>query len=171
LTWYRIPVRVGFLIDRWQPDRGGAERAMADLAAWLAERGHEPRVLDVRAPFALTRGRRARALGQALVSAAQEAGCDVTVGIRHLPRVDLYWPHAGSHAEALRGARSARAGRLLAPEEVRAGGRHRTFLEMERELLEGGGARRIACVSRELAVRSRVDSPGPLGTPCRMTGA
>jgi len=109
----------------------------------------------VRAPFGLTRGRRERALGEALVAAAQEAGCDVTVGIRHLPRVDLYWPHAGSHAAALRGQRSARAGRLLAPEEVPVSGRHRSFLEMERGLLDGGGARRIACVSnlvlRELA--------------------
>ncbi|MFN0008150.1 MAG: glycosyltransferase family 4 protein [Planctomycetota bacterium] len=157
-------MRVGFLIDRWQPDRGGAERAMADLATWLEERGHEPRAFAmlgtgafdaVRAPFALTRGRRERALGHALVAAARKAGCDVTVGIRHLPRVDLYWPHAGSHAAALRGSQSAREGRLLAPQEVRAGGRHRTFLEMERGLLEGGGARRIACVSnlvlRELA--------------------
>lgn len=137
---------------------------MADLAAWLAERGHDPRVFAVegtgafhavRAPSAFTRGRRERALGDALVTAAREARCDVTVGIRHLPRVDLYWPHAGSHAAALRGSQSARAGRLLAPEEVRAGGRHRAFLEMERGLLEGGGARRIACVSnlvfRELA--------------------
>jgi glycosyltransferase involved in cell wall biosynthesis len=153
------PVRVGFLIDRWQPDRGGAERALADLARGLAERGHEPRVFalegvsepwpleTVRFPLALSRGRRERALGEALVAAAERAGCDVMVGIRHLPRVDLYWPHAGSHAAALRGVRSARASRLLAPEELRMTGRHRSFLDLERGLLEGGGARRIACVS------------------------
>jgi len=157
-------VRVGFLIDRWQPDRGGAERATSELAQGLAERGHEVRKFAaegtgeftaVRAPFAFTRGGRERALGEALVSAAEAALCDVTVGLRHLPRVDLYWPHAGSHAAALRGLRSARAGRLLDPGEVRARGRHAAFLALERELLEGGGARRIACVSslvrRELA--------------------
>jgi len=154
-------VRVGFLIDRWQPDRGGAERALAELAAGLAERGHDPRVFAaegtgeihrVRGGFALTRGARERALGEALAAAAQADSCDVTVGIRHLPRVDLYWPHAGGHAAALRGLRSAQRGRLLAPDEVRAAGRHRAFLDMERALLDGGGARRIACVS-ELVLR------------------
>ncbi len=139
---------------------------MADLAAWLAGRGHAvhafavegqgPGVFHpVRAPRALTRGARERALGQALVAAAEESGCDVTVGVRHLPRVDLYWPHGGSHAAALHGRRCASAGRLLPVSEVRARGRHRAFLEMERALVEGGRARRVACVSglvmRELA--------------------
>jgi hypothetical protein len=40
-------MRIGFLIDRWRPDRGGAERAMADLASWLADRGHDVRAFAI----------------------------------------------------------------------------------------------------------------------------
>ena len=33
-------MRVGFLIDRWQPERGGAERALAAFLTRSQERGH-----------------------------------------------------------------------------------------------------------------------------------
>ena len=102
-------MRVGFLIDRWRPERGGAEQAMAEFAAHLVRAGHDVRAFAlegggpgifhrVRAPFALARGSRERALGEALAAAAEGLGCEATVGARHLPRVDLYWPHAGGHA-------------------------------------------------------------------------
>jgi UDP-glucose:(heptosyl)LPS alpha-1,3-glucosyltransferase len=168
-------VRVAFLIDRWQPERGGAERAMAALAEHLEQGGHEVVALgrhgptkaypapgrfeSVRVPAwtYLSRAARERALGAALLAGAQEAACDVTIGVRHLPRVDLYWPHGGSHAATLAALMRARAfakGDPIPPEaDVEqvavdaARGRHRTFLELERRLLEGGGARRIVCVS------------------------
>ena len=139
---------------------------MTAFAAHLERRGHDvhafalagqgPGVLHrVRAPFAVARGARERRLGEALAAAADDAGCDATVGARHLPRVDLYWPHAGGHLAALHGLRCAQAGKLVPRGEVRVSGRHRAFLEMERGLLDGGRARRIACVSelvrRELA--------------------
>ncbi len=156
-------MRVGFLIDEWRPDRGGAERALAAFAAHLVERGHEvhafAREADPAAPgeahlvraSGATRAKRERRLARALVDAAGEAGCDATVGVRHLERVDLYWPHDGAHRETLQAQRRAR-GRSPEP---RWPGRHRAFLELEAQLLAEGGARVVACVSelvrRELA--------------------
>ncbi len=155
-------IRVGLLIDRWEPSRGGAERALAELARWLDARGMDVRVFAREADAPPTakfhrvgvdrrvlesRGAYERRLGDALLGAAGSERCDVTVGVRHLPRVDLYWPHAGSHFAALRGMRSARAGAWLDPSRVRVAGRHRAFLDLERELIADGGARRIACVS------------------------
>ncbi len=148
-------MRVGFLIDRWQPGRGGAERALQTFAQHLMERGHDVHVFaseidpettgvchEVRVSGA-TRGARERKLANALVEAADDAGCHVTVGMRHLPRVGLYWPHDGAHRATLRAQRLARS----LPPDPRWLGRHRTFLELEQRLLSEGQARVIACVS------------------------
>ena len=161
--------RIGFLIDRWEPERGGAERALARLARHLEERGHEVlafalsgskdapgELRRVRAGPRLGGLRRAafeRELGHALVDAARGAACDVTIGVRHLPEVDVYWPHGGSHLDSWL-ARHLAAGRQPPREPS---GRHRVFLDFERQLLAEGGARRVVCVSelvrRELAER------------------
>jgi len=173
------PLRVAFLIDRWQPERGGAERALAALAAHLESRDHEVVALGLYGPRPdhpapgrfervrvpawthLSRAARERALGAALIAGAAEQACDVTIGVRHLPRVDLYWPHGGSHAATLAAltraraaARAADKGETLPQSEEleadvveKARGKHRTFLDLERRLLEGGGARRVVCVS------------------------
>ncbi len=161
--------RIGFLIDRWEPERGGAERALAGLARHLEERGHEVLAFALSgardAPGELHRVkagprlgglRRAgfeRDLGPALVEAARAAECDVTIGVRHLPEVDVYWPHGGSHLDSWL-ARHLAAGRTPPREPS---GRHRVFLDFERRLLSEGGARRVVCVSelvrRELAER------------------
>ena len=169
------PLDVAFLVDRWQPARGGAERALAELAGSLAARGHRVRAfacegpragetapavewVRVAAPRAYTRGARERRLGRALVDAARAAGCDVTIGVRHLPETDLYWPHAGSHAAAHAALRASR-GRAAAPPH----GRHRAFVELERELLERGGARVVACVSE--LVRGELAQAYPTAAP------
>lgn len=142
-------MRVGLLIDRWQPTRGGAERALAQLAGFLEGRGHEvlafgvegprpgedaPGVFRPVRPRGATRGARERDLAELLLAAAAGAGCDVTLGVRHLPRVDVLWPHGGTHAGTLR---------ALGKWPL---GRHRTFLGLEREAFTAG-ARRIVCVS------------------------
>jgi len=149
-------LRVGFLIDRWDPRRGGAERAMAQLAEHLIVRGH--RVLAIACEHALdspgehvrvstwglTRSARERRLARNLVAAAREHHVDVTIGARHLYEVDLYWPHGGSHRVTLDAL--VRAGLMRQSHDLR--GRHKTFVELERELLERGGARKVVCVSQ-----------------------
>lgn len=155
-------MRVGFLIDRWDPRRGGAEALLARCAAQLEREGHEVLVLaDACADGATgrfervrargwTRAARERHLARALVAAAHERACTLTIALRHVPSADLYWPHAGL-VGAGRAARARAAGH--APRAL--GARERFQLECERDLLERGGARAIACVSplveRELA--------------------
>ena len=151
------PLVVGFLVDRWEPARGGAEAALAALAAHLEARGCDVRAFALRgAPGAPGRFQRVRlgvrrpgrvpherALGRALVDAARAAGCDVTIGLRHLPEVDLYWPHGGAHRRSVE-ARDRSRGR---EPRAKLGGRHAVYLEYEHALLAEGGARRVLCVS------------------------
>lgn len=149
------------MIDRWDPARGGAERAMALLARRAAERGHEVLVLCLdAAPGApgdvrrLARPRRPRgdlevAFARAAVAAAREARCDATLGIRHLEEIDVYWPHGGLHRATLAAGERSR-GRVAGGVSRALHGlsrRHRVFLRMEERLLAGGGARRVWCVS------------------------
>ncbi len=154
-------MRVGFLIDRWQPGRGGAERALARLARHLVERGHEVHAFGARGPApgeqapgvfhrvagrGFSRGARERALADAMLDAAQSLACDVTVGVRHLPRVDVLWSHGGSHAKTMEAVRCARGGNPPGPAPPR--GRHRAFLAFERALFAEGGARAVVCPSQ-----------------------
>ena len=155
--------RIGFLIDRWEPRRGGAEQALALLASYLEARGHHVLAFATQAaPDAPGEFRRVRsgpplgslwrtgferALGPALVHAARAAKCDVTIGLRHLPEVDVYWPHGGGHLPSWQARyrvtrQGAAAGDVPAPS-----GRHVVFLDYERQLLTEGGARRVVCVS------------------------
>ena len=163
---------VAFLIDRWEPERGGAERALATLASYLGARGHRvlafarraspgaPGEFHAVATGGWSRKARERALARALTKAAREAGADVTIGMRHLEEVDIFWPHAGAHA---RGLEAREAARQRAPrvkevelegekaaddDEPEASGRHALFIELESQLCEGGGAGRIVCVSK-----------------------
>jgi UDP-glucose:(heptosyl)LPS alpha-1,3-glucosyltransferase len=151
---YPARVRIGFLIDRWDPRRGGAEALLARCATHLESSGHEVLVFAdaceagavvrferVRAR-GWTRAARERYLAEALVEAARQRACTLTIALRHVPRADLYWPHAGL-VGAGRAARARAAGRA-APA---LGARERFQLECERALLERGGARAIACVS------------------------
>ena len=150
-------MKAGFLIDRWQPRRGGAEKALALLASHLEGKNWEVHAFGAKGPRegedapgifhlvkapGLTRARYERALGEALVRAAEKEGCEVTVGVRHLPRVGVLWTQNG----ILRNDYEGKA----------FGGKRRVFLDFEEALLAGGGARRVVCISgmvREEALR------------------
>lgn len=163
---------VAFLIDRWEPERGGAERALAALARHLGDRGHRvlafarraspdaPGEFHALATGGWSRKSRERALARALTAAAREAKADVTIGMRHLEEVDVFWPHAGAHVRGLEAREEARqrADRTedveedsSADEDGQPSGRHALFCELERQLCEGGGAGRIVCVSKLVA--------------------
>ena len=150
------------MIDRWQEERGGAERALFDFARHLVARGHEVHAFAGHGPargqdpvaifhrvrsHAWSRVGRERRLARALEAAALEAGCERTLGIRHLEHVDLFWPHGGSHQATLAALERAARGRRRTVDPLRPRGRHALFVELERKLAEDGGARAIACPS------------------------
>jgi len=163
-------LKVAVLIDRFLPEKGGAERALAHLIEALEEQGHAALVFGLEAsPSApgsfqrvdvphLARGKLERELALRSLAAAQDAGCDVTLGIRHLPEVDVYWPHGGLHRATLAAGEAAK-GRVAGTVSAvlhRVSLKHRTFLDLEEDLLARGGAGVIWCVSelvaRELSV-------------------
>lgn len=165
-------MRVGLLIDRWDAGRGGAERALDQLARYLVAQGDEVHVFAARevteAPGrfhavragGVTRGLRERRLGRSLIAAAQGVGCEVSLGVRHLERVDALWLHGGSHRASL-GARR-RAARSLFGREGRGAvvprGRHRVFDDLER-LAMSGGARRVLVPSAMVALELLTQYP------------
>jgi UDP-glucose:(heptosyl)LPS alpha-1,3-glucosyltransferase len=170
-------VRVALILDRWDPARGGAERAMAKLASHLVARGDEAHVFaaevrDVAPAVAHVvpwprrwRGAAEAEFGRRAVEAARAAGCDVTVGVRHLEEVDVYWPHGGLHAATLAAGERAR-GRIaggVARTLHRASLKHRAFLRLEETLLGDGGARVVWCVSP--LVRDEIASAFPVAAP------
>lgn len=156
---------VAFALDRWDPSRGGAERAFDLFARHLVRRGHDvticcleqrvdpleadadrPRCVKVAPPRigrSVMPGRFERVLGERLVAACEHECCDLLVGLRHLPRADLLWLHGGAHQATLE-ARARQRGKEL--DAARIKGRHRVFLALEQRLLEGA-ARRVVCVS------------------------
>lgn len=153
-------MRIGLLFDHWDPARGGAEAATAALVRHLITAGHEVHVfgltvgeyaagefhaLEVRSR---RRGELERELAERSLDAADSLGCDRTLAIRHTPRVDVYWPHGGTHVETLAARRRARARGLVgkARNLLPQGARHAEFLALEAELL-AGGAGRVWCVS------------------------
>jgi len=73
-------------------------------------------------------------------------GCAVTLGVRHLERVDLLWLHGGSHRATLEARRRAIAGGRAPAGPIALRGRHRVFDQLERAALDGG-ARRVICPS------------------------
>lgn len=99
-------------------------------------------------PRGISRSAYEASLAGKLVEAAKEQGCDITIGIRHLPEVDVLWLHGGTHLETLEATWLSRVkgregGKMPGPR-----GRHKVFLGLERESLGLGGARRVVCVSR-----------------------
>lgn len=178
-------LRIGILIERWQPERGGVARSLAELAARLLARGHDVHVFCEQGPRSglgapgiwhrvavgpFRREAREVVLGRALVDAARRAECDVTLAATPVPNVDLYWASTGTleatiHART-RAQQSAREkeeegrGTLVPfgrPEGKKQ--RWRGLLEMEYGLLEGGKAHRVLCPSRR--VREEVERAFP----------
>lgn len=147
-------MRIGLMIDRWDPRRGGAERALDQLALHLEFRsdevlrfgvsctGHTAGTFHAVRAGGLSRGTRQKRLSRSMVAAAQGHRCDRTLAVRHVEQVDVLWLHGGSHAASVEA--SARAKGQTGPVSLR--GRHRLYDELERTALEGG-ARRVVCPS------------------------
>jgi len=92
------PLRIGLVIDRLDPSRGGAEAYLVGLARFLVDRGHAVHHLvvehgpgvsagDLHRIALPTRLRTVRDLAFDRASArhAENLGLDVTLGVRHTP--------------------------------------------------------------------------------------
>jgi UDP-glucose:(heptosyl)LPS alpha-1,3-glucosyltransferase len=154
-------MRIGLVLDRFDPSRGGAERALADLARTAAHAGHEVLVFALQASFGgpgrfvrvkvppSPRGVRDTAFARRAVASARKERCDVVVGVRHVTGVDVYWPHGGVHAETL--AAVERSKKKMAAAVSRAlhatSPKQRALLALERRFFERPANARIWCVS------------------------
>jgi UDP-glucose:(heptosyl)LPS alpha-1,3-glucosyltransferase len=164
-------MRIGVVIDRFDPAKGGAERALALFVRHAEAAGHE--VWTFALEFSADApGRRMRVLVrsarrgprdtqfvQRAVSSAIAVQCDVTIGVRHITGVDVYWPHGGVHAETLaaversKGSVAGAVSRALHD----ASPKQRALLGLERRFFADPGGARIWCVSdlvrREIVAR------------------
>ena len=163
--------RVAFLVESMEPRRGGAERAVLDVALELRERGVdvavfapadrclEPATSAVPLhPVALPSGgraRRARALATRLPEQARAAGFERLVGCGKVGDCDIHWPHGGVHEAALRA--SCGAGRSAARAALALGARRlRPVERVFKDLEERCYARVRAGESRVVAISERV---------------
>ncbi len=158
-------MKLGILLDRYDPDGGGAEvhtdrlvrRALAaGDAVWVAVlQGEAPApaaTLAIDAPR--RRPTRDRVFAEAGIQRLRAAGAEVVLAFRHAPGCDVYLPHGGLIADALAAKDAARGGsrwwrtlgRVLSP-------RVRFFLEAERAVLGAQGGPAVIAVSRALAAR------------------
>lgn len=117
------PLRIGLVIDRLDPARGGAEAYLVALARFLAGNGH--RVEHLASRFGpgvdagtlrtvtlppLPRFLRDAAFDRAAARLAVDLGLDVTLGVRHTPSTHVFQPHGGVYSCAA-SAQSRSAGR------------------------------------------------------------
>lgn len=154
-------MKVGLVIDRFDPAKGGAEAALADLARAALAAGHEVDVFAMSAANGAPgrhvrvgvppspRGPRDAAFAKRAVAAARKGGCNVVVGVRHVSGVDVYWPHGGVHAETLAAVERSK-GRVrgaVSRALHRVSPKQRALLAIERRFLDEPGHTRIWCVS------------------------
>ncbi len=165
-------MRLGVLLDRYDPSRGGAEAHTALLLERALEGGDEvvlatlqgqgPRgaeTIHVRAPR--RRPARDRAFADRGADELRAAGADVVLAFRHAPRAEVFLPHGGLVLDAIRARDRARGrsegfgralARLLSPKV-------RFFLEAERAVLGGEEGPDVVAVSQALAARIRAVYP------------
>ncbi len=156
-------MRIGLVIERMEPWRGGAETSTAQFAAELTGRGHEvalftasrgvigPGVRVHTVPLPRTRARRANGFARAIAAALEDSPCDVVHSMTALYGGDVFMPRSGTVAETIEGnlrirrrPAQRRAKRLL----DLLNHRQRTMLRIERRLLTRQPPPRIVALSR-----------------------
>ncbi len=159
-------MRLGVLLDVFDPARGGAESHTAALMRRAVEagdtvvlacaEGSPPEGVErVEVPAARGgRPRRDRALAVDGERALREAGCDAVIAFRHALRCDVYMPHGGLVEDAWRARDEALGAPGFFGRLARRFSRKRAFfLEAERALLGSPEGPRVIAVSRALAAR------------------
>jgi UDP-glucose:(heptosyl)LPS alpha-1,3-glucosyltransferase len=158
-------MRLGVLLDRFDPAAGGAETHTDALlrravekeggAALACLEGEPPPGVDrvaVEAPAG--RPARDRALATTGERRLREAGCDVVLAVRHATACDVYLPHGGLVEDAWAARDRSRGGvGVFARIARRFSAKRGFFLEAERALLGGPHGPRVIAVSQGVAMR------------------
>ncbi len=156
-------MKIGLVIFRSDPNRGGAERYTADLAAALVERGEEAVVLSSSlegyvgpaktvhlAATGATRVGRYVSFLDALDGHLEEHPYDIVHAMLPVRRCDVYHPHAGVAADYLAGGdvkHEGTLGRGLARAGNFLNAKRRRFAAVERELLNAERGPVVVCLS------------------------
>ncbi|MSR45517.1 MAG: glycosyltransferase [Planctomycetes bacterium] len=166
---------LAIVIDRFDAQRGGAERYLAELATRLVQLGHRVRVYCVShadvptgvvvipiAAGGTTRVARERRFATMAATRARADGCAPLLAIRHVPEATVYQPHGGAWAASA----AARVDSDPSPLRKalrqlfhRASPRHRHFRAVEREILARADVTVLAVSDRVRADLLAID-PG-----------
>jgi UDP-glucose:(heptosyl)LPS alpha-1,3-glucosyltransferase len=155
-------MNIGLVIFRGDPQRGGAERYTADIAAALARRGHGVEVISTRfgpeiegvkfVPVAArspTRAGRYLQFIDRVDAHLAERKYDLVHAMLPIRRCDFYHPHSGMAKAALQThlARSSGPARVLSRLSNRLNRKRRLYAEVENELIHGADKPVVLCVS------------------------
>lgn len=156
-------MRIALIILHADAPRGGAERYTLDLAAALAGAGHEVTLLaasfgevpvgvkTVSLPYrGLTRTGKYNRFLDALDTHLLQHRYDIVHAMLPVRRCDVYHPHAGVAAEAMRSGHLKYPNlfaRVLAWLGTQINLRRRRFARVERELLTGPTPPTVLCLS------------------------
>jgi len=159
-------MRVGVLLDRFVPARGGAEAHTDALLRRAVARGFAPALATLEGspppgvtavPVRRARGtrvRRERAFALDGVRALRDAGVDRVLAVRHALACDVYLPHGGLVADAFAARDAARGGVTGLTTWLRTfSSKRRFFEEAERALLDDPKGPLVIALSNALARR------------------
>jgi UDP-glucose:(heptosyl)LPS alpha-1,3-glucosyltransferase len=161
------PLRIALVILHGDPARGGAERYTADLAAALVRRGHE--VTLIASSFAPDQMSEAAPIRSVILAAAGGSrlgqymrfldkldqhlsghSYDIVHAMLPVRQCDIYHPHAGIAAEAVRSGHLKYEGpmmQVVSQMANRMNLKRRRFAAIERALLTGAQPPIVLCLS------------------------
>jgi UDP-glucose:(heptosyl)LPS alpha-1,3-glucosyltransferase len=158
-------VRLGILLDRFDPAAGGAERHTDALMRRAVERGDQVMLATLegvgpegvatrRIDAPRRRPARDRAFAEVGEAQLRAAGCEVVLAFRHAPKCDVYLPHGGLVEDTLAAQEASYGGHRFLTRVARAlSGKHRFFRDSERALLAGRTGPRVIALSRRQAAQ------------------
>jgi UDP-glucose:(heptosyl)LPS alpha-1,3-glucosyltransferase len=173
-------MKIGLVIFRGDPQRGGAERYTADIAAALARRGHGVELISTRfgpeipgvnfvsiATDAPTRAGRYLDFLNHLDKHLAERKYDLIHSMLPIRNCDLYHPHSGMAKAALETHlnRASAPARVLGQLANRLNRKRRVFAEVEDVLIHGPDKPVVLCLSdyvKEMILRHYPDITGQL---------
>jgi UDP-glucose:(heptosyl)LPS alpha-1,3-glucosyltransferase len=158
-------LKLGVLLDRFDPAKGGAEAHTDALLRRAVAEGEEaalaslegdppPGVEGLRVEAPSRRPARDRVFAEAGERRLREAGCDVVLAVRHAPRCDVYLPHGGLVGDAVSARDLSAGGAGFFRRAARVfSGKHRFFFEAEAAALGAAEGPVVIAVSRLLAAQ------------------